>query len=188
MVKKVNVFTTKTIYNVIKTPIIGTIFNIRLSTNQIYTCLAGGARVEEILNDGTKLTLGISNYNKENNPVVDNAALKVKEEAAKKAEAERLAAEAAAKEAEEKAKREAEEKAKREEEERIKKEAELKAKEEAAKKAEAERLAAEAAAKEAEKVKEEIKAEDNTNVTSEHEDKENKEDVNPNHKNSGKRK
>ena len=138
MVKKVNVFTTKTIYNVLKTPIIGTIFNIRLSTNQIYTCLAGGARVEEILNDGTKLTLGISNYNKENNPVVDNAALKAKEEAAKKAEAERLAAEAAA--------------------------------------------------KEAEKVKEEIKAEDNTNVTSEHEDKENKEDVNPNHKNSGKRK
>ena len=182
MVKKVNVFTTKTIYNVLKTPIIGTIFNIRLSTNQIYTCLAGGARVEEILNDGTKLTLGISNYNKENNPVVDNAALKAKEEAAKKAEAERLAAEA------EKAKREAEENAKREEEERSKKEAELKAKEEAAKKAEAERLAAEAAAKETEKVKEETKAEDNTNVTSEHEDKENKEDVNPNHKNSGKRK
>lgn len=182
MVKKVNVFTTKTIYNVLKTPIIGTIFNIRLSTNQIYTCLAGGARVEEILNDGTKLTLGISNYNKENNPVVDNTALKAKEETAKKAEAERLAAEA------EKAKREAEEKAKREEEERAKKEAELKAKEEAAKKAEAERLAAEAAAKESEKAKEEAKTEDNTNITSEHEDKENKEDVNPNHKNSGKRK
>ena len=68
---KVNVTTSKPIYNVLKTPIIGTIFNIRLSTNQIYTCLAGGAKVEEILNNGTKITLGINNYNKENNPAID---------------------------------------------------------------------------------------------------------------------
>ena len=124
MVKNVNITTTKPIYNVFKTPIVGTVLNTRLSTNQIYTCLAGGARVDEILSNGKKVVLGINNYNKDNEPKVDiNEAERKAAELKAKEEAERLAAE-------KKAKEEAEKKA-----------AELKAQEEA--KAEKEEIPAE---------------------------------------------
>ena len=103
MVKNVNITTTKPIYNVFKTPIVGTVLNTRLSTNQIYTCLAGGARVDEILSNGKKVVLGINNYNKDNEPKVDiNEAERKAAELKAKEEAERLAAEKKAKEEAEK--------------------------------------------------------------------------------------
>ena len=177
MVKNVNITTTKPIYNVFKTPIVGTVLNTRLSTNQIYTCLAGGARVDEILSNGKKVVLGINNYNKDNEPKVDiNEAERKAAELKAKEEAEKKAAELKAQE-EAKAKAEAEKRA-REEAER--KAAELKAKEEA------ERLAAEKKAKEeAEKKAAELKAQvEKEEIPAE----ENKEDVNSNQKNSNKKK
>ena len=66
MVKNVNVTAKYPVYNVLKTPIIGKLVNIRLADNQIYACLAGNAKVEEILEDGSTLLLNAHNYNKVN--------------------------------------------------------------------------------------------------------------------------
>lgn len=43
---------------------------LELDTKDIFRCLAKGAIVREILNNGKELPLTLSNYNKDNNPVV----------------------------------------------------------------------------------------------------------------------
>lgn len=152
MVKNVNVTAKYPVYNVLKTPIIGKLANIRLADNQIYACLAGNAKVEEILEDGSTLLLNAHNYNKVNTPKV-TVDKKKEEELAKAAEAKRLAEEAAKKAEEEKARKlaeeeaarkAAEEKRKAEEAKRLaEKEAAEKAQKEAQEKAEAEKKASE---------------------------------------------
>lgn len=161
MVKNVNVEARVPVYNVLKMPVIGKLLNIRLSSGQIYTCLAGGARVEEILSDGSTVLLNAHNYNKVNevkktNIITDDAARKAAEEAQKLAELE------AAQKAEEEAKRKAEEETKKLAEEAARKAAEDKRKEE-----EAKRLAAEQAKKEAQE-----KAKNQNKPTEEPADKE----------------
>ena len=161
MVKNVNVTAKYPVYNVLKTPIIGKLVNIRLADNQIYACLAGNAKVEEILSDGSTLLLNAHNYNKVNTPKTTVEKNKKEEELAKAAEAKRLAEEAAKqKEAQEKA--EAERAKKLAEEEAARKAAEEKRKAEEAKRL-AEKEAAEKAQKEAqEKAEAEKKASEET--------------------------
>lgn len=49
-------------------PIIGHA-NLNLSTDEIYKCLCAKAEVTEILENGTRINLDFTNYNKDNNPV-----------------------------------------------------------------------------------------------------------------------
>lgn len=65
MLKKVNVFPMVPIYS-IKNPIVGTTFNVELSTGDILCCIYARAKVEEILPNGTTINLDLKNYNKVN--------------------------------------------------------------------------------------------------------------------------
>lgn len=139
MVKVVDITADRKIYGVLKMPIVGKMNSVRLSSNQIYKCLADGARVEEILPNGNRLLLNAHNYNTENytapKPNVVDEAEKIRKE-------QEL----------EKAKR-IEEAAKRAEAEKARKKAEEEAAKKAAEEAEAKRLA-----EEAKKAEEEAKA------------------------------
>jgi flagellar biosynthesis GTPase FlhF len=167
MVKKVNVTSKAPIYGITKEPIVGKVYGIELSSNQIYNCFCKGAIVEEVLSTGELIVLGGRNYNTVNEAVVtmpenivDNKAIedaaKAKAEADKKAEEAALAKkledekaaaekkrqdEAAAKKKADEAKKKAEDDAKKKAEEdaaKAKAEAEEKALEEAIKAEEAE--------------------------------------------------
>lgn len=65
MLKRVNIFPTVPVYN-IKNPIVGTTFNVELSTGDILCCIYARAKVEEILPNGNTLNLNLKNYNKVN--------------------------------------------------------------------------------------------------------------------------
>ncbi len=57
-------------------PIMGSIYNVSMTTDQIFDCLCSKATVKEILSNGSKLSLDLSNYDKDNdidaNQVDDN--------------------------------------------------------------------------------------------------------------------
>lgn len=65
MLKRVNVFPTIPVYN-IKNPIVGTTFNVELSSGDILCCIYARAKVEEILPNGKTINLNLKNYNKVN--------------------------------------------------------------------------------------------------------------------------
>ena len=65
MFKRVNVFPTIPVYN-IKNPIVGTTFNVELSSGDILCCIYARAKVEEILPNGKTINLNLKNYNKVN--------------------------------------------------------------------------------------------------------------------------
>lgn len=69
MVKIVDVYSDRPIDGVINGTIVGKVMNISLSSNQIYTLMARGATVNEILSNGEKIPLTNRNYNTDNNPV-----------------------------------------------------------------------------------------------------------------------
>lgn len=50
----------------LKEPITSNAFNIQLSVGDILQCICGKGLVDEILDDGTKVRLNLSNYDKDN--------------------------------------------------------------------------------------------------------------------------
>lgn len=79
MVKIVDVYSDRPIDGVINGTIVGKVMNISLSSNQIYTLMARGATVNEILSNGEKIPLTNRNYNTDNNPVKKVVATEDKE-------------------------------------------------------------------------------------------------------------
>lgn len=72
MIKTVNVFTRIPIRNV-KPPLQGNYKNIKMDTSDIVKCLNRRARVEEVLSDGTKILLNLSNYYKDHSDLVNSS-------------------------------------------------------------------------------------------------------------------
>lgn len=70
MIKTVNVFTRIPIRNV-KPPLQGNYKNIKMHTSDIVKCLNRRARVEEVLSDGTKILLNLSNYYKDHSDLIN---------------------------------------------------------------------------------------------------------------------
>lgn len=64
--KKVNVIANSPVHGVEITPMIGKFMNRQMTEDQIYRCLVGGAKVEEILPNGNTTLLNFTNYNKDN--------------------------------------------------------------------------------------------------------------------------
>lgn len=61
MKKRVNVYPYLPV-RALKHPIIGNTFNVELYTGEILNCICAKAKVEEILNDGSKVVLNLNNY------------------------------------------------------------------------------------------------------------------------------
>ena len=64
--KKVNVIANSPVHGVEITPMIGKFMNRQMTEDQIYRCLVGGAKVEEVLPNGNTVLLNFTNYNKDN--------------------------------------------------------------------------------------------------------------------------
>ena len=64
--KKVNVIANSPVHGVEITPMIGKFMNRQMTEDQIYRCLVGGAKVEEVLPNGNTILLNFTNYNKDN--------------------------------------------------------------------------------------------------------------------------
>lgn len=71
--KLVNVYTRSPIRSMSGIPIRSSIRSIKLTISDIHACIIAKARVEEVLIDGSVISLNLANYNKDN-----NAELKIK--------------------------------------------------------------------------------------------------------------
>jgi len=70
MKKKVNIYPREPIFS-LKIPIRSTIKNVYLSLEDIRKCLIANAKVEEILNDGSKVILTFNTYMKNFNETIE---------------------------------------------------------------------------------------------------------------------
>lgn len=55
----------------IPVPIMGNIYNTKMTTDQIFDCICARAVVREVLPNGERLILTLANYDKDNTPKID---------------------------------------------------------------------------------------------------------------------